>query len=115
MQKWATSIFLSMLRSCPWLPRQSQINLEQTDICLVAGPALVLRPWGGCADLWEGNALMNDSHELIRLGNSIRLKIEYIPTHALKMNTRSPRICSERQIAMQARNIDTFGFPLACP
>lgn len=46
--------------------------------------------------------------------NSPPLQIECVPLPQLKRNARSPRIYSEKQIVMLARNIDTFGFLVPC-
>ena len=46
--------------------------------------------------------------------NAPRLHIEYRPITQLARNARSPRLHPDKQIAMLARNIDTFGFVVPC-
>jgi DNA modification methylase len=41
---------------------------------------------------------------------SPRLSIQYVPTVSLKLNARTPRIHSDKQIQQIARSIETFGF-----
>lgn len=58
---------------------------------------------------------MKDSRSLVPcLRNSPRLEIEEVPIEELKRNNRSPRRHPEKQIAMLARSMDTFGFLFPC-
>ena len=58
---------------------------------------------------------MNDRQSLIPvLSNAPHLRIETIALDSLKINPRNPRVHPEKQIAMLARNIDTFGFVIPC-
>jgi hypothetical protein len=52
---------------------------------------------------------------LVSLGRNFpTLQIEEMPISRLKWNARSPRLHPEKQIAMLARNIDTYGFLHPC-
>jgi DNA modification methylase len=63
----------------------------------------------------EVYCFMNEKQSLIPArSNALRLQIEDISTNQLKRNVRSPRVHPDRQIAMLARNIDTFGFLVPC-
>jgi DNA modification methylase len=58
---------------------------------------------------------MNLKQSMIPAGNnSLSLQIEEMTISAIKLNTRSPRVHPEKQVAMLARNIDTFGFLVPC-
>ena len=59
--------------------------------------------------------VLKENRSLILPGkNSPRLQIEEVTIARLKWNARSPRVHPEKQIAMLARNIDTFGFLVPC-
>jgi DNA modification methylase len=67
------------------------------------------------APIPHGDSSMNEQRSLITVGsNALRLQIEEIPIAQLKRNARSPRVHSEKQIVMLARNIDTCGFLVPC-
>ena len=54
-------------------------------------------------------------NSLVPLGRNFpKFQIEEIAISHLKWNARSPRVHPEKQIAMLARNIDTFGFLHPC-
>lgn len=58
---------------------------------------------------------MSENRSLVPvIGNSPRLQIEEMPIIQLKRNARNPRVHSDKQVAMLARNIDTFGFLVPC-
>lgn len=58
---------------------------------------------------------MSNNRELVLVGhNSISLQIEQVPISDLKPNSRNARKHPDKQIAMLARNMDTFGFLVPC-
>jgi DNA modification methylase len=58
---------------------------------------------------------LKKKNSLISLGRNFpKLQIEEIAISRLKWNARSPRVHPEKQIAMMARNIDTYGFLHPC-
>ncbi|MBI3699664.1 MAG: ParB N-terminal domain-containing protein [Afipia sp.] len=58
---------------------------------------------------------MSNNRELVLVGhNSISLQIEQILISDLKPNPSNARVHPDKQIAMLARNIDTFGFLVPC-
>ena len=58
---------------------------------------------------------MDEKQSLVLIGrNSPRLQIEEVAICDLRPNARNPRVHSDKQITMLARNINTFGFLVPC-